>query len=39
VIYIELLHLVTLVIVLSYRIHVTHSGCRHLDDLEAAKDH
>jgi hypothetical protein len=34
-IYIERLHLVTLVIVLSFRILVTLSGCRDLDCLEA----
>jgi hypothetical protein len=33
------LHLVELVIILSYEIPITLGGCRHLDGLEAAEDH
>jgi cobalamin synthase len=39
VIYIKLLHLVTLVIILSCRILVTLDGCHHLDGLEVERDH
>jgi hypothetical protein len=39
VIYIELLHLVALVTILSYDILVTLGDYHHLDNLEVAEDH